>query len=98
METLALFEDAFLLAVPATDKLRGRVSVEDVDQRRLILLEEGHCLRDQALAFCGAPRRDRCGEPWRHLAGNGDADGGQWLWRDAWCRRSRRRRKCATSA
>ncbi len=59
VETLALFEDAFLLAVPATDKLRGRVGVEDVDQRRLILLEEGHCLRDQALAFCGAPRRDR---------------------------------------
>jgi LysR family transcriptional regulator, hydrogen peroxide-inducible genes activator len=59
VETLALFEDAFLLAVPATDKRRGRVGVEDVDQRRLILLEEGHCLRDQALAFCGAPRRDQ---------------------------------------
>ena len=35
-----------------------RVGVEDVDQSRLILLEEGHCLRDQALAFCAAPRRD----------------------------------------
>jgi LysR family hydrogen peroxide-inducible transcriptional activator len=42
--------------VPATDKLRGRVGVADVDQRRLILLEEGHCLRDQALAFCAAPK------------------------------------------
>ena len=59
VETLALFDDSFLLAVPASDKLRGRVSVDDVDQRRLILLEEGHCLRDQALAFCGAPRRDQ---------------------------------------
>jgi len=58
LETLALFEDAFLLAVPASEKLRGRVGVEDVDQGRLILLEEGHCLRDQALAFCGAPRRN----------------------------------------
>jgi LysR family hydrogen peroxide-inducible transcriptional activator len=29
------------------------VSAHDVDPRRLILLEEGHCLRDQALAFCG---------------------------------------------
>ena len=60
VETLALFEDAFLLAVPAADKLapHGRVTIEDVDQRRLILLEEGHCLRDQALAFCAAPRRD----------------------------------------
>jgi LysR family transcriptional regulator, hydrogen peroxide-inducible genes activator len=56
VETLTLFEDPFLLAVPAAEKLRGRVGVDDVDQRRLILLEEGHCLRDQALAFCGAPR------------------------------------------
>src|SRR5579862_7288191 len=55
VETAALFTDPFLLAVPATDKLRGRVDVADVDQRRLILLEEGHCLRDQALAFCAAP-------------------------------------------
>ena len=60
VETLALFDDAFLLAVPAADALpaRSRVGVEDVDQGRLILLEEGHCLRDQALAFGGAPRRD----------------------------------------
>ena len=58
--TLPLFEDPFLLAVPAGDSLpaRARVTVDDVDQRRLILLEEGHCLRDQALAFCAAPRRD----------------------------------------
>lgn len=61
VETLALFDDAFLLAVPAADALpaRGRVGVADVDQRRLILLEEGHCLRDQALAFCATPRRDQ---------------------------------------
>ena len=60
VETLALFGDAFLLAVPAADALpaRARVGMADVDQRRLILLEEGHCLRDQALAFCAAPRRD----------------------------------------
>lgn len=60
VETLALFDDPFLLAVPAGSPLpaRRRVGVEDVDQRRLILLEEGHCLRDQALAFCAAPRRD----------------------------------------
>lgn len=55
-----MFDDRFLLAVPAADKLpaRGRVGIEDVDQRRLILLEEGHCLRDQALAFCATKRRD----------------------------------------
>jgi LysR family hydrogen peroxide-inducible transcriptional activator len=60
VETLPLFTDAFLLAVPANDTSlsRARVNIDDVDQRRLILLEEGHCLRDQALAFCGTPRRD----------------------------------------
>lgn len=58
VEILRLFDDPFLLALPATDPLHARVAVEDVDQRRLILLEEGHCLRDQALAFCAAARRD----------------------------------------
>jgi len=54
LETLPLFEDHFLLAVPADDPLpeRSRVCTRDVDARRLILLEEGHCLRDQALAYC----------------------------------------------
>jgi LysR family transcriptional regulator, hydrogen peroxide-inducible genes activator len=61
VETLPLFTDAFLLAVPAADPLpaHSRVDVADVDQRRLILLEEGHCLRDQALAFCATKRRDQ---------------------------------------
>ncbi len=58
VESLTLFEDPFLLAVPAGEPLPARrpVTVDDVDQRRLILLEEGHCLRDQALAFCAAPK------------------------------------------
>jgi LysR family hydrogen peroxide-inducible transcriptional activator len=58
METLRLFDDPFLLAVPATEAwpADGRVAMANVDQSRLILLEEGHCLRDQALAFCAAPR------------------------------------------
>ena len=54
VETLQLFVDPFLLAVPADDPMpqQARVAMADVDRRRLILLEEGHCLRDQALAFC----------------------------------------------
>jgi LysR family transcriptional regulator, hydrogen peroxide-inducible genes activator len=56
IETLTLFTDPFLLAVPAADArpYKARVDARDIDPRRLILLEEGHCLRDQALAFCGA--------------------------------------------
>ena len=55
-ETLRLFDDPFLLAVPAAEARGERIMIDsrDIDPRRLILLEEGHCLRDQALAFCGA--------------------------------------------
>jgi LysR family transcriptional regulator, hydrogen peroxide-inducible genes activator len=60
VETLQLFEDPFLLAVPADDPMpeERRVAMADVDRRRLILLEEGHCLRDQALAFCASASGD----------------------------------------
>jgi LysR family hydrogen peroxide-inducible transcriptional activator len=60
IESVPLFEDPFLLAVPSTDNRPegARVSAEDIDMQRLILLEEGHCLRDQALALCTSVRRD----------------------------------------
>lgn len=59
VETIPLFDDRFLLAVPSAEPLpKRRVTIADVDQRRLLLLEEGHCLRDQALAFCAAKTRD----------------------------------------
>jgi LysR family hydrogen peroxide-inducible transcriptional activator len=60
VESVRLFDDPFLLAVPATDNRSEstRVSERDIDTQRLILLEEGHCLRDQALAFCSSARRD----------------------------------------
>jgi LysR family hydrogen peroxide-inducible transcriptional activator len=60
IETLRLFDDPFLLAVPADDPLpeTARVSANEIDQRRLMLLEEGHCLRDQALAYCAAARQE----------------------------------------
>jgi LysR family hydrogen peroxide-inducible transcriptional activator len=59
IETLPLFDDAFLLAVPAGEKLvRKKITPDSIDTRRLILLEEGHCLRDQALAFCSVSNRD----------------------------------------
>jgi LysR family hydrogen peroxide-inducible transcriptional activator len=54
VDTMALFEDLFLLAVPSDDPHleTERIAAADIDQSRLILLEDGHCLRDQALAFC----------------------------------------------
>jgi LysR family transcriptional regulator, hydrogen peroxide-inducible genes activator len=58
VETIRLFDDPFLFAVPADDPRPKtfRVSARDIDPRRLILLEEGHCLRDQALAYCADSR------------------------------------------
>jgi len=60
IEVVRLFDDPFLLAVPADDPLpeTRRVTAGEVDQSRLILLEEGHCLRDQALAFCSTAKPD----------------------------------------
>ena len=57
---MALFEDLFLLAVPADDPRERptRIAAGEIDQSRLILLEDGHCLRDQALAFCATARAD----------------------------------------
>jgi LysR family hydrogen peroxide-inducible transcriptional activator len=61
IEVIRLFEDPFLLAVPADDPRpeTARVIARDVDQKRLILLEEGHCLRDQALAYCATASFER---------------------------------------
>lgn len=54
LESLTLFEDRFVLALPKNRKLSGKVRAtkEMVEQERLLLLEEGHCLRDQALSYC----------------------------------------------
>ncbi len=54
METIRLFEDPFVLAAPADYDAKGRVTVTPdlLKDQRLLLLEEGHCLRDQALSFC----------------------------------------------
>ena len=54
LEELALFEDPFHLALPASHRLtkRKRISHGALGKERLLLLEEGHCLRDQAIAFC----------------------------------------------
>jgi LysR family hydrogen peroxide-inducible transcriptional activator len=63
LESIRLFDDPFLFAVPANDPRpeTARVSAEDIDPQQLILLEEGHCLRDQALAYCADRRPDSGG-------------------------------------
>lgn len=54
VETEELFEDRFILALPADRELSGQplATPDFVERERLLLLEEGHCLRDQALSYC----------------------------------------------
>jgi LysR family hydrogen peroxide-inducible transcriptional activator len=51
-----LFDDAFLLATPERGPyaLVDVTSAGDIPAEALLLLEDGHCLRDQTLAVCGA--------------------------------------------
>lgn len=53
VETEALFADAFLLATQGPPKHdAARATPDMLAEGRLLLLEEGHCLRDQALSYC----------------------------------------------
>lgn len=54
--TKSLFVDRFYMAMSAndTDVLLSPMTETEVDPDRLLLLEEGHCLREQALSVCKA--------------------------------------------
>ena len=49
---VALFSEHFLLVRPGEDEGTPVPSSETLCEMRLLLLEEGHCFRDQALSFC----------------------------------------------
>ncbi|MEZ5911147.1 MAG: LysR substrate-binding domain-containing protein [Paracoccaceae bacterium] len=49
---MPLFNEAFVLVRHETDAARPVPGREDLREMRLLLLEEGHCFRDQALSFC----------------------------------------------
>lgn len=53
-EIAPLFEENFMLAMPKDHRLAKKKSVKssDLNEETILLLEEGHCLRDQALEFC----------------------------------------------
>lgn len=49
---VALFDESFVLVRPAEDEGMPVPGPEALREMRLLLLEEGHCFRDQALSFC----------------------------------------------
>jgi LysR family hydrogen peroxide-inducible transcriptional activator len=54
LEARPLYDEDFTLAVPSNSPLakRSSVKIDDLSGETLLLLEDGHCLRDQALDVC----------------------------------------------
>jgi len=62
LENEVLFEEPFLLAMPLNHPLadQAEIHLRDLIDSELLLLEDGHCLRDQALEVCAlAGARER---------------------------------------
>lgn len=60
IEAMVLFDDRFSVALPRDHNLaeRRQVTQDELADEHLLLLEEGHCLRDQALAVCHTVKTD----------------------------------------
>jgi LysR family hydrogen peroxide-inducible transcriptional activator len=58
IECLPLVQDRFLLAMPKSRRPPRKVRATPgmIEHEHLLLLEEGHCLRDQALSYCSLQR------------------------------------------
>jgi LysR family hydrogen peroxide-inducible transcriptional activator len=54
LESYELYREPFTVALPAAHRLASRstIKVSDLQDETLLLLEDGHCLRDQALDIC----------------------------------------------
>ena len=60
MECHDLFKEDFYLATPKDKNIPDNLSIKDIMPEELLLLEEGHCLRDHALSACNlhpSPKR-----------------------------------------
>jgi LysR family hydrogen peroxide-inducible transcriptional activator len=58
IDTLALFDDEFLFVGPPDHPLsrKANLSAADLEGEPVLLLEDGHCLRDHAIGVCGITR------------------------------------------
>jgi LysR family transcriptional regulator, hydrogen peroxide-inducible genes activator len=55
VEAAALFDDPLLVAFPEAQAPPGGVTPQAIDEASLLLLEDGHCLKEHALAACNRP-------------------------------------------
>jgi LysR family transcriptional regulator, hydrogen peroxide-inducible genes activator len=69
-EVLPVLRDDFVAALPSGHALAERsvIPVTALATERLLLLEDGHCLRDQALSACGFARGERPDDPLEDFA------------------------------
>jgi LysR family hydrogen peroxide-inducible transcriptional activator len=58
LQSIDLFDERFWLAMPANHPLVAlrEVNASDIDPKSLLLLTDGHCLRDQAAELCNHPQ------------------------------------------
>ena len=58
LSEFVLFDEPFWIVLPQRHRLAHRKALRaaDLDPKKLLLLADGHCLRDQALEFCGHPQ------------------------------------------
>jgi LysR family hydrogen peroxide-inducible transcriptional activator len=54
LDAMPLYDEPFWVALPSRHELaqRKRIATADLDPKELLLLADGHCLRDQALELC----------------------------------------------
>jgi LysR family hydrogen peroxide-inducible transcriptional activator len=56
VDSTALFDDPLFVAFPPGEAPRApSVAAAEIDEDRLLLLEDGHCLKDHALSACNRP-------------------------------------------
>src|SRR5215217_8678204 len=56
IDSAPLFDDPLFVAYPRGEAPRGaEVEVASIDENRMLLLEDGHCLKDHALSACNRP-------------------------------------------
>ena len=56
VDSAALFDDRLFVAFPKGEAPGGAsVNIGEIDETRLLLLEDGHCLKDHALSACNRP-------------------------------------------
>jgi LysR family transcriptional regulator, hydrogen peroxide-inducible genes activator len=55
VETSPLFDDRLFVAYPGGEAMPATMTPAMIDETRMLMLEDGHCLKDHALSACNRP-------------------------------------------